>query len=169
MKKVIKRVIPFVLVVVMCLCMAAPAFAASDAWVSKMKTFEGRWWGGTNDEYVNMIQSAMWAYGGSSRTYISDNGGTDGTYGEGTYNAVMDFQKAEGIGADGSVGTETWGKIASLSTVYQSGYTYYLRMPSGYYYGYAYCSSGSPTANTSSWYYYNRARSVTGYSYAFAK
>lgn len=104
MKKLFKRVIPFALVVVMCLCVAVPAFAASDAWVSKMKTFKSRWWGGENDGYVSMIQSAMWAYGGSSRTYISDSGGTDGTYAEGTYNAVMDFQRAEGIGADGGIG-----------------------------------------------------------------
>lgn len=115
MKKIMKRVVPLILVLAMVVCMSIPAMAASNAWITKMKTFPGRWWGGTNDGYVGMIQAAMYAYGGSARTWIKENGGTDCAYGQGTYYAVRDFQSGTKIGVDGSVGSETWGTIARLA------------------------------------------------------
>lgn len=164
MKKLIKRILPFALVVVMCLCMAAPAFADS-SWVGVFQDFPGRYWGGPNDGYVRMIQSSMWAYGGSSRTYISNAGGTDGAYGEKTYYAVRDFQAANDLNPDGGVGYETWGTIAELTSVSGSGSTYTFLL-NGYY-----CLRAVVGATTSStWYYYQRgsgsgfATAVTHYS-----
>lgn len=76
MKKVFKRAIPFVLVVVMCLCMAAPAFAATTV-QGEMSGFPYRYKGGTNDGYVGLIQRAMCAYSVSTRDIIANNGGID--------------------------------------------------------------------------------------------
>lgn len=159
MKKLIKRILPFALVVAMCLCMAAPAFADS-SWVGIFRGFPSRYRYGPSDGYVKMIQSLMWAYGGSSRTYISNAGGTDGSFGDGTHNAVCDFQASNGLEDDGVVGADTWGTLAQLTSGGYSGSTYFFFLNNNY------CLKvivgGTPT---STWYYYQRG---TGSGYDFA-
>jgi peptidoglycan hydrolase-like protein with peptidoglycan-binding domain len=128
----------------------------------------------------------MWAYGESTRSYISNNGGTDGVFGTGTYNAVLSFQKSRNtklstsdrIDEDGIVGPDTWEQIGTISTISHStgSSLYHLRIYSEnysqiYYYGYANNASVSPSSTTSAstWYYYNRTASTTGYQYAFKR
>ena len=40
--------------------------------------------------------------------------GVDGIFGNGTYNAVKQFQKNNGLSADGIVGQNTWSKLLNL-------------------------------------------------------
>lgn len=113
--KYIKRSLALVLVLIMLLTvMVLPASAVGGSWQETIASFPGR---STNyryvvDDYTTVIQRFLWCYGGSSRTYIAENGGTDGKYGSGTENAVEDFQAAEGLEADGKVGPNTWRTIA---------------------------------------------------------
>jgi N-acetylmuramoyl-L-alanine amidase len=41
-----------------------------------------------------------------------DVGAADGVFGQGTYHAVIAFQKVQGLGRDGIVGSATWAKLA---------------------------------------------------------
>ena len=158
MKKVFKRAIPFVLVVVMCLCMAAPAFAVTTV-QGAMSEFPLRYSGGTNDGYVGLIQRAMCAYSATTQDIIDNHGGVDEDYGDGTTAAVVKFQQDIGIGDDGKVGSQTWSALANrlgfyrtTSTGYKqfsiSGYVVasisYVTSSGGYYY----------VGNNSQWYYY---------------
>jgi peptidoglycan hydrolase-like protein with peptidoglycan-binding domain len=45
---------------------------------------------------------------------IGVTGGYDGNFGNGTYNAVVEFQRQNGLGKDGVVGQNTWKKILGL-------------------------------------------------------
>ena len=42
-------------------------------------------------------------------------GATDGIFGQNTKNAVIAYQKAKGLVADGIVGPKTWSKLLELS------------------------------------------------------
>lgn len=65
---------------------------------------------GDMGEQVKTLQRLLSALG-----YKMKNGlktyGVDGSFGQATYNAVIAFQKAEGIGADGIVGEKTWTRL----------------------------------------------------------
>ena len=57
-------------------------------------------------EDVRAAQKALLARG-----YSCGNGGADGQFGDGTKDAVMRFQKAHGLKADGIIGKDTCGKL----------------------------------------------------------
>ena len=40
--------------------------------------------------------------------------GIDGIFGSGTYNAVVKYQKNNGLGSDGIIGRNTWKKLLGL-------------------------------------------------------
>lgn len=65
---------------------------------------------GDTGEQVKTLQRLLIALG-----YKMKNGwrtyGVDGSFGQATLNAVIAFQKAEGIGADGIVGEKTWTRL----------------------------------------------------------
>lgn len=67
-------------------------------------------WGSRGYE-VNQLQQKLTDLG--YNTY-----GIDGIFGNNTYNAVTIFQKAQGLKADGIVGSETWAALKSSSNVY---------------------------------------------------
>lgn len=73
MKKVFKRAIPFVLVVVMCLCMAAPAFAdsASVSYVISYN-FPSQSTSSYSSTYTGLVQRYMCMYNSTTRAYILD-------------------------------------------------------------------------------------------------
>lgn len=166
MKKLMKRIVPLVLIVAMCVCMAAPAFAASTVQGS-MKEFPTR---GNHDSgytyyggYVGLIQRIMCAY--SSTTYNEltyNNGYIDEDFGSRTTSAVIAFQSAVGLNgndADGVVGPKTWGKIADRVKFYRTTSTGYKQFAvSGFVVmslSYVTESNGSYyPSNSSNWYYY---------------
>lgn len=61
---------------------------------------------GQQSETVRKVQAKL-----IERGYSCGNCGADSIFGRGTYNAVIAFQKANGIGVDGIVGPKTWEKL----------------------------------------------------------
>ncbi len=61
---------------------------------------------GQQGENVRKVQARLIEKG-----YSCGNCGADSIFGRGTYNAVVDFQKANGLSADGIVGPLTWAKL----------------------------------------------------------
>lgn len=67
---------------------------------------------GDKGEYVKKLQTALINLG-----YNCGNAGADGSFGSGTYDAVVLFQKKNSLVSDGIVGTKTWNKLTSGSAV----------------------------------------------------
>lgn len=61
---------------------------------------------GKQDDNVRKIQKRLIELG-----YSCGSCGADGIFGNGTYNAVVAFQKANGLSVDGIVGPATWEKL----------------------------------------------------------
>ena len=65
---------------------------------------------GSTGPQVKTLQRLLMALGYKMkdgwRTY-----GVDGSFGTATYNAVIQFQKAKGLGQDGIVGPKTWNAL----------------------------------------------------------
>ncbi|MCL2462506.1 MAG: peptidoglycan-binding protein [Defluviitaleaceae bacterium] len=59
---------------------------------------------GSRGNYVLVLQDALNTLGFTGT-------GLDGSFGPGTRNAVMSFQRANGLGADGVVGCNTWTRL----------------------------------------------------------
>ena len=59
---------------------------------------------GNTGDAVKTLQAKLNALG-------YDCGTVDGVFGNNTYNAVVKFQTAMGIGVDGVVGAQTWAKL----------------------------------------------------------
>ncbi len=127
MKKVMKRIVPLVLAVVMCVCMAAPAFAANATVPETMKSFPLQE-KGDNNGYVGVIQQTLLYYNTTTYNAITSSGGCDWAFGSGTYTAVMSFQSGNGLVVDGVVGSKTWNVIANRfhpETMNNRTYEYY--------------------------------------------
>ncbi|WP_238492491.1 spore cortex-lytic enzyme [Desulfotruncus alcoholivorax] len=66
------------------------------------------YWGSSgNDVYVLQQKLSQWGY---------YHGWADGTYGSATYKAVIDFQRKNGLSADGVVGPDTWAALGYSDT-----------------------------------------------------
>ena len=63
---------------------------------------------GSVNNYVLTLQDALNALG-----YTGS--GLDGIFGSGTRNAVINFQRAQGLDADGIVGCQTWERLTELA------------------------------------------------------
>lgn len=163
MKKVFKRVIPFALVVVMCLCVAVPAFATSTGYTVQGyigNEFPERGAYYAVDGYVGFIQRVMCAYSETCRDYIvsglAGKSYMDEQFGEKTKSAVKTFQAREGLNDDGIVGELTWKKIAN--------YVLFMRTTTANYKQYAVngdvvasvsnVGSSGITDTQSKWYYF---------------
>ena len=115
MKKLTKRLIVFVLVVVLSVSMCAPTFAATEDSLAAVRyvissRFDQKQ-AGDNDGYVSMIQMSLYGYSYATRECISGYG-VDGQYGADTVRAVKLYQDAEGLDDDGVVGPNTWSFLA---------------------------------------------------------
>lgn len=61
---------------------------------------------GSKGESVKALQTLLIGYG-----FPCGKSGADGSFGAATYIAVRDYQKANGLSVDGSVGAKTWNKL----------------------------------------------------------
>ena len=64
---------------------------------------------GSKGEITKLLQERLISLGFSCGKY-----GADGDFGNGTLEAVIKFQKANGLIADGIVGEKTWSKLLGL-------------------------------------------------------
>lgn len=179
MKKVMKRIVPLVLVVVMCVCMAAPAFAATGTPTNIMGAFPSQSTDSYSNGYTKVVQRFMYVYNDTTRGYIKTSGGIDGIFGNKTEAAVIAFQTARGFSTDGIFGNQSWPWLAgrlkdSASTNYtQRLYNNYVivslgNMGSGGYakvgttwYVYKYEVLGNTGSNTTSSTYWQLFRTET--------
>ncbi len=60
---------------------------------------------------VKSLQNTLISHGYNCGSY-----GADGTFGQGTYNAVLQLQKDHGLSADGIVGSDTWNALLNNSS-----------------------------------------------------
>lgn len=69
---------------------------------------------GDKGDAVKALQTLLSGYGykmtSGTKTY-----GVDGSFGTATYNAVRNYQKANGLTVDGKVGPATWSKLLGVS------------------------------------------------------
>lgn len=172
MKKVIKRVIPFVLVVVMCLCMAAPAFAASSTPTNAMSSFPSQSTGSYSSGYTKIIQRLMYVYNDTTKAQIAKGGGIDGGFGYYTDLAVKAFQAARGFSEDGVFGSQSWPWLGNNLVSYTGVSGYYQLWYGGTSSGYVILSlanmgSSGYLASGTKWYsYIVNGQTNTGYSVA---
>ncbi len=108
MKKLMKRIMPLVLIVAMCACLAAPAFAASGTPASVMGTFPSQSTSSYSAGYTKVVQRLMYVYNDTTRSYVVSGGGIDGGFGAKTKSAVVAFQTARGFTTDGVFGAQSW-------------------------------------------------------------
>ena len=64
---------------------------------------------GSKGAQVKALQTLLIGYGYNCGGY-----GADGDFGNGTYNSVVQYQKANGLEVDGIVGTNTWNKLLGV-------------------------------------------------------
>ena len=124
MKKAVKRVIPFVLIVVLCFSMAMPAFADENVNYVVSKFYQiGTLGVGSDNDYVIAVQRFLYLHPETS-SMIVQSGGCDGYFGTGTQSAVIAFQdNYDALVADGAVGRQTWTVIsAELTPQYTTSY-----------------------------------------------
>lgn len=108
MKKVFKRAIPLILAIVMCLCLAAPAFAAAGTPTNAIGAFPSQSKSSYTAGYTKVIQRLMYVYNDTTKGYIEQGGGIDGGFGYYTDLAVKAFQAAKGFSCDGVFGSSSW-------------------------------------------------------------
>lgn len=64
---------------------------------------------GSKGVWVNLLQRLLIHHG-----FSCGSAGADGDFGSGTYNAVISFQRARGLSADGIAGPKTWSELTKL-------------------------------------------------------
>ena len=94
---------------------AAPATASTPALSAEQTCAKSTFGQGANGSCVTILQQkvngCLAAVGNSTRI------ATDGAFGQMTKNAVIACQQANGIGADGIVGPQTWGVLMKYGSV----------------------------------------------------
>lgn len=110
--KLAKRTLALVLVVMMvATVMVMPASAAGSDWEGYFRSFRQTSQYNYISGYASAVQSILLGFTYTD-DYIRDYGGVDGMFGSKTADAVWAFQDKHGLGADGIVGPNTWGKMA---------------------------------------------------------
>ena len=114
--KTLKRALVSVLAIIMMMSiMTIPASAAVDPHFYHFPLVTKSMGNGYMSAAV-AVQKFLMLYDPICYTEISKNGGTDGYFGPGSANAAIRFQRQEGLGVDGKVGSLTWMKICELLT-----------------------------------------------------
>lgn len=162
MKKAFKRMIPFILVVVMCLCMASPAFADTATVYSVVSyKFPAQSTTSYDSAYTALIQRYMCLYNDNTRYYITSTGNIDGVFGSGTKQAVVKYQEANGYSTDGMFGAQSWpGFAGNITASETSGVYTYFKCNGDYFTNKQYVMrvanmSGLSASSNSVWYYYS--------------
>ena len=152
MRRIIKNI--FVGMVALSL-MITPSVRSNAA---AMNTFPAQNTSSYTVQYTRAIQVMMLNYNTTTRAYIVNSGGVDGSYGPNTKNAVISFQVATGLTPDGSCGPNTWSKLNA--TLLSNGYSGGFALFRGYYPYTTNCMRHSTdgamtwyTYHNSSWYY----------------
>lgn len=129
MKRIFRRAIPVLLVVVMCLSMAAPAYAVEGNVVGVMSnSFPDQHRYSYNSGYTGLIQRFLYIYSSETREKIVNSGGIDGVFGTGTRAAVGIFQGDQGFSQDYVFGGQSWPWLANkmyYSYTTENGYWHY--------------------------------------------
>ena len=114
--KCLKPFLSMLIVMILTFSLIVPAYAMDPDWFLRVSAFPTQRKGSQNNSnsvaLVGIIQKTMYCYSDETRAYIVNSGGVDGTYGQGTSNAVAAFQQDLSIGIDGDCGPQTWPKIA---------------------------------------------------------
>ena len=117
--RTVKRSFALVLALVLLVStMALPAFAADATWQNRFAGFttisSSNYHNYTG--YVKAAQRFFLCYSATA-SIVSESGGVDGIFGDGTVRAVKAFQNIKGLVDDGIIGGNTWKAIASELTV----------------------------------------------------
>lgn len=108
-----KKVLALVLMGLLTVGMVLPVQAA------KMENFPVQKLSSNSPQYTRAIQVMMLNYNSTTRAYIINSGGVDGSYGYATADAIEAFQVSKNIEVDGSCGPETW-KTLRNSLIYKT-------------------------------------------------
>lgn len=108
MIKLKRRIVTLTLVALFTLCVCGSTFATSAQWQTfPLQSISGY------TTYTYGIQAILYRFDSNTNTYCS---GIDGIYGSGTKQAVMLYQEAKGLTADGVVGANTWKSLYNSLT-----------------------------------------------------
>ena len=103
-RKTSTRMLPLLLIAILLVTAFMVTLYDGKAYAQKKTLF---WGSSGNDVYVLQQKLRQWGY---------YQGWADGTYGSSTYKAVIDFQRRNGLRADGVVGNETWSALGYSNT-----------------------------------------------------
>ncbi|SFG87820.1 N-acetylmuramoyl-L-alanine amidase [Desulfotomaculum arcticum] len=103
-RKIITRMLPLLLMALLVLTTFMVTLNDGKAYAQKKTLF---WGSSGNDVYALQQKLRQWGY---------YKGLADGTYGSSTYKAVTDFQRKNGLRADGVVGPSTWSALGYSDT-----------------------------------------------------
>lgn len=111
--KVFRQVLTVFLIIA---CLTIMAFAASSPWPERFSMFAqiSSANGGNYPGYVKAAQRFLMCFNSNTYSLVMNNGGTDGMFGNATYNAVIDYQQKRGLAVDGVIGANSWKMMGTL-------------------------------------------------------
>lgn len=111
--KISRQVFPVILIIA---CLTTAAFAASSPWPERFSMFSqiSSANGGNYPGYVKAAQRFLMCFNSNTYSLVMNNGGTDGMFGNATYNAVIDYQQKRGLAVDGVIGANSWKMMGTL-------------------------------------------------------
>lgn len=123
MKRTKRLLAIFLSVIMVASIMIIPASAATIPtvnWAGAIAGFPELYNGSTQSGHIKFLQRFLMMYNDTTRDEIINAGGVDGGFGNGTTNAVIEFQSDNNLSlVDGRPGPQTWSKITIYLT--QSG------------------------------------------------
>lgn len=115
-RKVFRQVLTIFLIIAIIACLSTAAFAASSPWPERFSMFAqiSSANGGNYPGYVKAAQRFLMCFNSNTYSLVMNNGGTDGMFGNATYNAVIDYQQKRGLAVDGVIGANSWKMMGTL-------------------------------------------------------
>lgn len=129
--KLAKRMLALAVAVMLVMAvLVVPASAATSFWTSRFRSFTQTSMYNYQSGYASAVQSILLDHKAAG-SYIASSGYVDGSFGTGTHNAVVAFQRDQKLDDDGIVGPDTWERMALLMGQSGSGSYTYLSMGNG--------------------------------------